>query len=269
MFGKTIQAAADSINASDPSPSKFKFTTRISSKQVQTERDQHFEERLRHLRGLIKASEARRYERWKILDQPQSKFPAIRKRMLQEYRKLVGTVPQDGTTLNARIELALTTDKYRAYRVTLDVVQGVQVYGNLLAPRSINGRRPAVICQHGLTGTPEMITGLGMEKKTVYHEFGRKQAERGYVVFAPLLLHHNPVKQINDQARQANAVGMMRVAMPVAKTERVIDFLQTLPFVDGKRIGYYGLSYGGYSAIWMMPLIDRLAVNVISGHFND
>ena len=30
----------------------------------------------------------------------------------------------------------------------------------------------------------------------------------------------------------------------------VIDFLQSLPFVDGERIGYQGLSYGGHSAIW-------------------
>jgi hypothetical protein len=42
-----------------------------------------------------------------------------------------------------------------------------------------------------------------------------------------------------------------------------------LPFVRGDRIGYYGLSYGGYSAIWMAPRESRLAAVVISGHFND
>ena len=62
---------------------------------------------------------------------------------------------------------------------------------------------------------------------------------------------------------------MNRVAMVAAKTERVIDFLQTLPFVDSQRIGYYGLSYGGHSAIWSAPLVDRLAVAVVSGNFND
>jgi hypothetical protein len=108
-----------------------------------------------------------------------------------------------------------------------------------------------------------------MTEDTVYHEFARRLAEHGYVVFAPFLAHHDPRKQINDQARLADAVGMMRVAVPVAKTQRVVDFLQSLPFVDPERIGYYGLSYGGYSALWIGPLVDRLSVVIPSGHFND
>ena len=102
-----------------------------------------------------------------------------------------------------------------------------------------------------------MITGIGQKEDTPYHEFGRQLAERGYVVFAPLILHYHPVEWTNDQVRQADAVGMMRVSMVIAQTQRVVDFLQTLPFVDPKRIGYYGLSYGGYSALWVPPLVDR------------
>jgi hypothetical protein len=45
--------------------------------------------------------------------------------------------------------------------------------------------------------------------------------------------------------------------------------LQSLPYVDGKRLGYYGLSYGGYSTIWMGPLEPRFQATVVSGHFND
>jgi dienelactone hydrolase len=178
-------------------------------------------------------------------------------------------VSTEGTPLRPRSELALVAEKYKAYRVLLDVTEGVEVYGNLLIPREIQGRAPAVICQHGLNGTPEMITGLGQKDDTPYHEFGRRLAERGYVVFAPLILHYHPVQWTNDQVRQADAVGMMRVSMVIAQTERVLDFLQRLPCVDPQHIGYYGLSYGGYSAIWVSPLVDRLAAVVVSGHFND
>jgi len=114
-----------------------------------------------------------------------------------------------------------------------------------------------------------MITGIDHAGNTPYHAFGRGLAERGYVVFAPLILHQYPVEQINTQVRQADAVGLMRAAMVVAKTRRVAEFLQSLDFVDPQRIGYYGLSYGGYSAIWCSPLIEQLAATVISGHFND
>jgi dienelactone hydrolase len=165
--------------------------------------------------------------------------------------------------------LALATPTYRAYRVLVDVTEGIEVYGNLLVPTGSEGRRPAVVCQHGLSGTPEDITGLGRTKDTAYHEFGRKLAEQGYVVFAPLILHYHPPSWTNDQARLADAVGMMRVALAAAQTRRVVDFLQGLPFVDPKKIGYYGLSYGGYSALWIPPGEPRLKAVVVSGHFND
>jgi hypothetical protein len=57
--------------------------------------------------------------------------------------------------------------------------------------------------------------------------------------------------------------------MPLAKTRAVLDFLETQSYVDAGRIGYYGLSYGGYSAIHMTPLLPRLKVSVVSGNFND
>ncbi len=241
----------------------------VSSEAARSARDAHFEERLAWLRKQVDESEAKRYARWGILEQPATAFPEIQKAMLADYRKMVGTLPNDGTPMRVRSELAATTDKFRTYRVTIDVRQGVDVYGELVVPTNIQGRRPAVICQHGFGGYPNKITGLGMTEDTVYREFGRQLAEKGYVVFTPQLLHISPSEEVSRQMRQANAVNMMRLAMPVAKTERVIDFLASLPYVDSKRIGYYGLSYGGYSAIWMTPLLDRLAASVCSGNFND
>ncbi len=242
---------------------------RISKAEVQSVRNRHFEERLQALRQRITDSEARRQARWKLTGRPAHEFPTVQKQMLAEYRRMVGEVATSGVPLRPRSALALATPKYRAYRVLADVTQGLEVYGNLLVPEGIRGRTAAVVCQHGLSGTPEMITGLGQKEDTPYHEFGRRLAERGYVVFAPLVLHYHPVEWTNQQARMADAVGMMRVALAVAQTRRVVDFLQGLPFVDPARIGYYGLSYGGYSALWISPLEDRLAAVVVSGHFND
>jgi hypothetical protein len=74
---------------------------------------------------------------------------------------------------------------------------------------------------------------------------------------------------VNPLVRQAASLGVMRTSIELAKLHRVVDFLQSLPFVQADRIGYYGLSYGGYSAIWMPPLEPRLSLTVISAHFND
>lgn len=242
---------------------------RIADKDARQTRDTHFEEALKSLRARIDASESRRQSRWNLVARPAAEFPRIQAAMLADYRQLVGEVHTSGVPLRPRTELVLETPKFRAYKVLLNVAEGVETYGQLLLPTGVSGRRPAVVCQHGLSGRPEMITGVGHEGDTPYHAFGARLAERGFVVFAPLVAHYHPVEWTNDQARQADAVGMMRVSMVIAQTQRVVDFLQSLDFVDPKRIGYYGLSYGGYSALWVPPLVDRLSAVVVSGHFND
>ena len=260
---------ADALGLPEPAGAAALPGVRTADDRAGTVRDEHFQERLKYLRGLIRRSEAKRQGRWAMLGRPASDSEHVKAAMLADYRKLVGKVETEGAALRPRTALAHAAPKYKAYRVMLGVTQGVELYGVLLIPNRIEGRAPAVIVQHGLSGTPEMVTGLGQTRDTAYHEFGRALAESGYVVFAPLIMHHHPVKRINDQATLADAVGMMRVAMAVAKTDRAIDFLQTLPCVDPRRIGYYGLSYGGYSALWIAPLVDRLKAIVPSGHFND
>ena len=262
-------ALADAMRLDEAEPTAACPPCVISAEDAAHARNTHFEERLGWLRSLVDRSEEDRYRRWGLLTSPASECDKVQADMLADYRQLVGEVPLDGRPLRPRTDLALVTDQYRAYRIMLDVTDGTEVYGNLLVPRDIQGPAAAVICQHGLSGRPEMITGLGMTEDTPYHEFGRRLAEQGYVVFAPLILHHHPVELMNRQSRQADAVGMMRLALVRCQTERVVDFLQSLPFVAPDRIGYYGLSYGGYSAIWLAPLVQRLRAIVVSGHFND
>jgi hypothetical protein len=55
----------------------------------------------------------------------------------------------------------------------------------------------------------------------------------------------------------------------VKKFSRVLDYLETLPFVDANRFAFYGLSYGGYTALWTGPAEPRFKVVITSGHFND
>ncbi len=187
--------------------------------------------------------------------------------------------------INPRTKLIAETDKFLAYDVFLDVVPGVEVYGQLLIPRAVGGamhqRLPAVICQHGFDGSPKYITGVGNNLESsdhFYHRFGQRLAERGYVVFAPYLtvpevhtgsMMVNRADLINPLVQMAAPLGMMRTSIEVAKLHRVLDFLKSLPFVDPDHLGYYGLSYGGYSAMWMPPLEPRLKLTVISAFFND
>jgi hypothetical protein len=48
-----------------------------------------------------------------------------------------------------------------------------------------------------------------------------------------------------------------------------LKWLGDLPQVDAKRIGFYGLSYGGESAVRIPPLLDGYCLSICSGDFND
>ncbi len=166
--------------------------------------------------------------------------------------------------------LLRVTDAFVAHEVELDVGGGRHVWGQLLRPRGTSGPGPAVICQHGLDGVPGDITGLASDPDSAYHAFGARLAERGYTVFAPYLAVPAPqADRLDRPVRAALAVGAMRADVDRERLGTVIDVLAGLPGVNPERIGYYGLSYGGYTATWLAGLEPRLAAIVISGHFND
>jgi hypothetical protein len=49
----------------------------------------------------------------------------------------------------------------------------------------------------------------------------------------------------------------------------MLDWMATQPFVDPDRMGFYGLSYGGKTAVRVPPLLDRYALSICSGDFNE
>jgi hypothetical protein len=59
------------------------------------------------------------------------------------------------------------------------------------------------------------------------------------------------------------------MGITVAQHERLLDWLSGLPFVDGSRIGFYGLSYGGFTSVRVPALLERYALSINSAEFND
>ena len=57
--------------------------------------------------------------------------------------------------------------------------------------------------------------------------------------------------------------------MIIPQHQRITGWLKTQPFVDPARIGFYGLSYGGKSAM-RIPAIDTdYCLSIASGDFNE
>lgn len=93
-------------------------------------------------------------------------------------------------------------------------------------------------------------------------------AERGYVTFAP----HNPYRgedKFRVLQRKANPLGLSLFSVMTGQHQRIVEWLGTQSFIDAKRIGFYGLSYGGKAAMRIPLLVDGYALSICSGDFNE
>ena len=101
-----------------------------------------------------------------------------------------------------------------------------------------------------------------------YKAFSAELVERGFVVYAP----QNPYRggdRFRSIQRKSNPLKRSLFSYIIAQHEQTLDWLATLPQVDAKRIAFYGLSYGGKTAMRVPPLVDRYCLAICSGDFTD
>ncbi|MFA6546758.1 MAG: hypothetical protein WCS99_20240, partial [Limisphaerales bacterium] len=183
-----------------------------------------------------------------------------------------GKFPSPSLPANARSKEILNTGELTGYDVTLDVHPDVFAWGILLVPKDIKPgeRRPVVVCQHGLEGVPiDTVTTNRADRSWAYYKgFATTLAERGFIVFAP----HNPYRgkdEFRNLQRLANPLGKHLFSIIFTQHERILEWLGAQPFVDAKRIGFYGLSYGGKSAMRIPAALDGYCLSICSGDFNE
>ena len=183
--------------------------------------------------------------------------------------KIIGHFDLTKLPANARTRQVYDTPAFIGYEVVLDVYPELIAYGILLVPKGIKEgeRRPVVVTQHGLEGRPQDIADPKINSP-YYNQYGCRLAERGFVVFAPqnLYIFHDRFRHLQ---RKLNPIGKTLFSVIVPQHEQIVDWLETLPFVDGKRIGFYGLSYGGKSAMRIPALVEKYALSICSADFND
>jgi len=162
--------------------------------------------------------------------------------------------------------------RWTGYEVRLEVYPEVFAWGCLLVPRDLTPgeRRPAVVCQHGLSSGPEDLINEDPQSPPFkyYKGFAARLAGRGFVVFAP----QNPYRygeQFRPLQRKANPLKLSLFSFIIAQHSRLLDWLGTLPFVDAGRIGFYGLSYGGAAALRVPAVLEGYSLSICSGNFND
>ena len=230
-----------------------------------------FDQLVNHVQKLWRDSEPIRAARFAKCDYSspekyEASIEPIRKFFDEE---VIGKLPAPTLPMNPKSREIYDTPKWKGYEVTLDLYPDVSCYGILLLPKDLkpNEKRPVVVTQHGLSGRPQDVCNP-KEKTRAYNSFGAQLADLGYIVFAPQnpYIFEDNFRVIN---RKANPLKLSLFSFIVRQHERILDWLGTLPNVDGDKIAFYGLSYGGKTAMRVPAILKRYCLSICSGDFNE
>jgi dipeptidyl aminopeptidase/acylaminoacyl peptidase len=154
-------------------------------------------------------------------------------------------VTQKGRLMIA--EQALPSDFPSASLVTPKQVifrsdDGITLHGQLFLPRNTNGKVPGLVFMHG---GPVRQMMLGFHYMDYYHNaYAENQylASRGYVVLSV----NYRLGVMYGRAFREVPNGIWRGAAEYKDVVAAGRYLQSLPQVDGEKIGLWGGSYGGF-----------------------
>lgn len=224
-----------------------------------------------HTQRLWRSSEKSRARLWKNANPADQKTFAAEAEKLRGYfnREVIGELPPPSLPMNPKSRPWKDGKHWKGYEVTLDLEPGVFAYGILLLPNDLKPgeKRPVIVCQHGLEGRPSDV--CEPEKKTAYYNsFGATLADRGYIVFAPQNCYIGQDK-FRVLQRLANPLKLSLFSFIIRQHERIIDWLNLQPWTQTGKVAFYGLSYGGKTAMRVPAVLPGYCLSVCSGDFNE
>ncbi|TWU26261.1 Alpha/beta hydrolase family protein [Novipirellula galeiformis] len=257
------------LNASPAKPEKLRQHRELPDASARQARQ--LNELIERNQHLVRLSPKIREKHWKNANRSNvtSWLKTAQSYRDEFYDEVIGRLPTPTMPLNPRSRLIIEEDQFTVYEVMLDVFPDVVAGGYLLLPTDLKPgeRRPVVVCQHGLEGTPawtlEQHTDLFLKRG-----FAAELAMRGFIVYSP----QSPFRG-HDEFRaiqlKSNPLKRSLFSYIIPQHARTLEWLSTLPHVDPQRIGFYGISYGGKTAMRVPPFVPGYALSICSADFND
>jgi len=193
--------------------------------------------------------------------------PPDRAALLKKMEQAMGPLPgaDRKVPLDVKVLSEEKLDGYVRRKLTFAAEKGDRVPAWLLIPTGKEGKRPAMLCLHQTIpiGKDEPV-GLGQQhsKAQALH-----LVKRGYVCLAPDYPSFGEYT-FDFQAAFKRGDYQSGTMKAIWNNMRAVELLQSLPEVDGERIGVIGHSLGGHNSLFTAAFDDRLKVAVSSCGFN-
>ena len=208
-----------------------------------------------------------------------------RKTFRRQLLKNLGRFP-DRVPLNPEILETSEEDGYRRERVVFDSERFASVPAYVFVPNDLKSgeKRPGILAAHGHGRGKIDVAGIASSEKEyrqfilpLNYDYARKFARKGYVVIAPDWRcfgerepDHGWIRDNRDKCNVSYLAygyfGYHMLTLNIWDGMRTLDYLQSRPEVDPRRIGMVGLSFGGTMTTYLSALDRRIKAAVVSGY---
>jgi dienelactone hydrolase len=199
---------------------------------------------------------------FKTREQWEKARPELRRQLLE----MLGLWPlPERTDLQAKVTGKLERPKFTVEKLVFQSMPGLYVTGNLYVPKPTPAKAPTIlyVCGHGNV----VKDGVSYGSKVFYQHHPAWYAEHGYVslIIDTLELSEIPGEHHGTYREKMwwwHTLGYTPAGVECWNAMRALDYLETRPEVDPKRIGVAGRSGGGAYSWWIAATDDRIACAV-------
>lgn len=203
-----------------------------------------------------------------------------------KYMALLGPFP-DPVPLEAEVESSVEDGELIRERVVFNSEAFMSVPCQVLRPKDMkpDQSNPAIICSHGhgpfgkdavagIRSSAAMATNIAEHN----YDYGLQMARAGYLTLSPDLRGFGERRDGTDPFPsrdpcnvnyvRGTMMGRWPLTLNIWDMKCCLDYLETRPEVDPRRIGMMGLSQGGTMTTWTTAAEPRIAAADIISYIN-
>ncbi|MCA9039645.1 MAG: hypothetical protein KDA65_04780 [Planctomycetaceae bacterium] len=265
---KTIRSASKNV----AEPPVLRILQEPTAADINDRQRRQVQELTNFTQGLLDECHKVRDKLWSSADPSSPEAWAESTKELKEKMEagFIGKIDLPLSAPNARTRKIMENDDFTGYEVMLDVFPDVIAGGILLVPKGIpeGEERPLVVCQHGLEGLAMDCVTYDEDRFKYYKAFASELAKQGFVTYSP----QNPYRggdKFRTLQRKSNPLKRSLYSYIIPQHRQTVRWLGKLPYVDANRIAFYGLSYGGKTAMRVPPFVEEYCLSICSGDFDE